>query len=78
MKRTLVMASLAVLLTSCAGHTRLTPRQEAHRDQTKLHSCDKIASRTERGRCLMAESRRHYLYEHPPGQRPQRRRRTVT
>lgn len=68
MRRTLTLASV-LLLTACSSHTRLTPRQEARRDHTKLHNCNEISDRTARGRCLMAESRRHYLYEHPPGQR---------
>ncbi|NHN85653.1 hypothetical protein GOB93_13520 [Acetobacter musti] len=72
MKRFLILASAAVLLAACSGHTPLTPRQEAHRDQTKLHRCNEISDRAARGRCLMAESRRHYLYEHPPGQRTRR------
>lgn len=71
MKQALVIASLtaSLLLTTCSGHPHLTPRQEARRDQSKLHNCNAISDRTARGQCLMGEARRHYLYAHSPGQR---------
>ncbi|MDG6095586.1 hypothetical protein LOC54_10840 [Acetobacter sp. AN02] len=69
MKRVAILSLSAVLLSACGGDSHLTPRQEARRNSTTLSSCNDIASRTARGRCLMAESRRHYLYTHPAGTR---------
>lgn len=70
-----VILFLSVLLAACSGPSHLTPRQEARRDHVRLHNCSEISNRSARGRCLMAEARRHYLYEHPGGLRASRRRR---